>query len=153
MLLIGSSNVNFKKKNKTKRKSKKVEESSLNTSTSDDASKPRRNVRFSTLIEVRTLTDKHAEDAYVSRLSYSAFMRHIYHKTQQGLNASSDSSGSANSSSNSADFVYRGPKLSVKETALLAFYFTPIWFAANLSFHIGLQYSEAGKWLIILCLI
>lgn len=141
MLLIGSSNVNFKKKNKIKRKSKKVDESSLNTSTNDDAQKPHRNVRFSKLIEVRTLTDKHAEDAYVSRLSYSAFMRHIYHKTQQGLNSSSDSSGSANSSSN----VYRGPKLNVKETALLAFYFTPIWFAANLSFHIGLQYSEAGK--------
>lgn len=144
MLLIGSSNVNFKKKNKTKRKSKKVEESSLNSSTNDDAQKPRRYVRFSKLIEVRTLTDKHAEDAYVSRLSYSAFMRHIYHKTQQSLNASSDTSGSANSSSNSADFMYRGPKLNVKETALLAFYFTPIWFAANLSFHVGLQYSEAG---------
>lgn len=144
MLLIGSSNVNFKKKNKrSKRKSKKTEEANPEDSPGKAIDKPRRNVRFSKLIEIRTLTDKHAEDAYVSRLSYSAFMRHIYHKTQQGLNAS-NGHGNASPNSSTPDFVYRGPKLNVKETALLAFYFTPIWFAANLSFHVGLQYSEAG---------
>ena len=143
MLLIGNSYVNFTKKNKRnkRRKRSKIVESSLEENS--PKVKSRRNVRFSKLIEVRTLSDKHAEDAYVSRLSYSAFMRHIYSKTHQGLNANTELTTS-NQSSNHSDLIYRGPKLNVKETALLAFYFTPIWFAANLSFHLGLQYSEAG---------
>src|SRR6218665_3621118 len=43
--------------------------------------KRKRSVRFSKFMEVRHMTAKHAEDAFLSRLSYSAFMRHIYQKT------------------------------------------------------------------------
>ena len=140
-MLISNMNVNFKKKKNRRNKRKcRLEESNIEESSLKNT-KSKRSVRFSKLIEVRTLSEKHAEDAYISRLSYSAFMRHIYNKTQHNLTSNNESSDSI---SNSSDFEYRGPKLNVKDTALLAFYFTPIWFAANLSFHVGLQYSEAG---------
>lgn len=135
--------MNFKKKNKKIRRSKNRKLSQDgDTSTDDVKVNPKRTVRFSKLIEVRQLSDKHAEDAFLSRLSYSAFMRVIYQRNQRNLN--NEMNGNVRRSLLNNDFVYRGPKLSMKETALLAFYFTSIWFAANLSFHLGLQYSEAG---------
>lgn len=104
--------------------------------------KRKRSVRFSKLMEVRHMTAKHAEDAFLSRLSYSAFMRHIYQKTHQ--HQASQVGRNAHGRNGFPNMSYRAPSLNIKETALLAFYFTSIWFTANLSFHFGLQYSEAG---------
>ena len=108
-------------------------------------------VRFSNLIEVRQLSDKHADDAFLSRLSYSSFMRILYQRNRQRQYSSNSidnrllSSSSSEQSMNYDDHHRNsGNKLTIRETSVLAFYFTWIWFAAHLSFHMGLQYSEAG---------
>lgn len=67
-------------------------------------------------------------------------MRVLYQRNRQKL----DTEDSVQESQNSTDDLYNMHKLNIKETALLAFYFTWIWFAAHLSFHMGLQYTEAG---------
>ena len=116
--------------------------------------KSKRLVRFSNLIEVRQLSDKHADDAFLSRLSYSSFMRVLYQRNRQRLHSNTNEltgnnqSTSPLSSSNYGHHHHHHHdhtnKLTIRETAILAFYFTWIWFAAHLSFHMGLQYSEAG---------
>nr|XP_046908745.1 protein DDB_G0276689-like [Dermatophagoides farinae] len=145
--ISSSSNVNFIKKTSSSSKRSK--------SKMKEKLKSKRLVRFSNLIEVRQLSDKHADDAFLSRLSYSSFMRVLYQRNRQRLHSNTNEltgnnqSTSPLSSSNYGHHHHHHHhdhtnKLTIRETAILAFYFTWIWFAAHLSFHMGLQYSEAG---------
>lgn len=102
----------------------------------------RRSVRFSKLIEVRQLTDKHADEHFLSRLSYTSFMRVLYNRNNNATQRDANFGTSPNSTFPS--FIFTGGQLGIKDTAMLAFYFTAIWFTANMSFHMGLRYSEAG---------
>lgn len=138
-----SINVRKKSKQSQKKASKKLENNANSLNNPKPKKHRKRAVRFSKLIEVRQLTEKHAEEHFLSRLSYSAFTRLLYNRNQQAqqkhAGASNGTSGSAFSS-----YVFKGGQLGTKDTAMLAFYFTAIWFTANMSFHMGLRYSEAG---------
>lgn len=103
----------------------------------------RRAVRFSKLIEVRQLTDKHADEHFLSRLSYTTFMRVIYNRNHQATQRGTYF-GNSTGGATFPGFIFNGGQLGIKDTAMLAFYFTAIWFTANMSFHMGLRYSEAG---------
>lgn len=79
-----------------------------------------KSVRFSNLSEVRQLSDEHAEEALMSRLSYQAYLR-VEEERARLSN-----------------------KLTVKQVAKLAFIFCFLWFFANYTFQKGLMDTEAG---------
>ncbi|KAK7502422.1 hypothetical protein BaRGS_00006375 [Batillaria attramentaria] len=79
-----------------------------------------KSVRFSNLSEVRQLSDEHAEEALMSRLSYQAYMRVEEERTRLSN------------------------KLTVKQVAKLAFIFCFLWFFANYTYQKGLVDTEAG---------
>ncbi|PVD39302.1 hypothetical protein C0Q70_01931 [Pomacea canaliculata] len=79
-----------------------------------------KSVRFSNLSEVRQLSEEHAEEALLSRLSYQAFLRAEEERT------------------------HIGSKLTVKQVARLAFIFCIVWFFANYTYQMALLDTEAG---------
>ncbi len=83
-----------------------------------------KSVRFSKLTEVRQLSESQAEEALLARLSYQATIR-------------AQESAFSNSRTNAN-------KLTIIETAKLSLIFCTFWFAGNLSYQLGLKYSEAG---------
>ncbi|XP_050388484.1 solute carrier family 35 member F5 [Patella vulgata] len=91
-----------------------------NSGTDSDDSSGRRSIRFNNLSEVRQLSEVHAEDAVISRLSYSASLK----AEEDRLNALS--------------------KLSVKQVAKLGFIFSVIWFFANFAYQEALLDTEAA---------
>lgn len=146
-----SSNVNFIKKTSSSMVGKRTKtKKNMNLMKGKLKNSKKRLVRFSNLIEVRQLSDKHADDAFLSRLSYSSFMRILYQRNRQRFhrnnnnNKNNDDDDEQQQLSSQQNYGNNNNKLTIRETALLAFYFTWIWFAAHLSFHMGLQYSEAG---------
>ncbi|ESO82179.1 hypothetical protein LOTGIDRAFT_179913 [Lottia gigantea] len=91
-----------------------------NSGTDSDDSSGRRSISFNSLSEVRQLPDTHAEDAVLSRLSYSASLK----AEEDRLKALS--------------------KLSVKQVAKLGFLFSVLWFFANFSYQQALLDTEAA---------
>ncbi|KAL8564097.1 hypothetical protein ACOMHN_034574 [Nucella lapillus] len=89
---------------------------------SDDAGNggSAKSVRFSNLLEVRQLSDEHAEEALLSRLSYQAYV-----KTEEEKQRLSN-------------------RLSVKQVFRLAIIFCMLWFFANYTYQIALEDTEAG---------
>jgi solute carrier family 35 protein F5 len=90
---------------------------------SNSSSNNQKSVRFSKLTEVRQLSESQAEEALLARLSYQATLR-------------AQESAYSNSRINA--------KLTIIETAKLSLVFCTFWFAGNLSYQLGLKYSEAG---------
>ncbi|UXI14828.1 Eukaryotic translation initiation factor 3 subunit D [Sarcoptes scabiei] len=130
---------------KRKLKTKFIANKAKNLKSKISSPSSKRSVRFSHLIEVRQMSDKHAYDAFLSRLSYSSFMRLLYQSKPTYNKASNFEEDSGDLRKNRVrSGQYDSSKLSIKETALFAFYFMWIWFAAHLSIHMGFQYSEAG---------
>lgn len=101
-----------------------VKPDSHNTSgtESDDAGNggSGKSVRFSNLSEVRQLSDEHAEEALMSRLSYQAYVR-VEEERKRLSN-----------------------KLTVRQVVKLAFVFCLLWFFANYTYQKGLVDTEAG---------
>ncbi|XP_076459451.1 solute carrier family 35 member F5-like isoform X2 [Babylonia areolata] len=89
---------------------------------SDDAGNggSAKSVRFSNLMEVRQLSEEHAEEALLSRLSYQASVR--AEEERQRLSN----------------------RLSVKEVIRLAVIFCLLWFFANYTYQEALKDTEAG---------
>lgn len=93
-----------------------------NSSNSDinELTESSRAVRFNNLMEVRQLSDNHAEEALIARLSYPAAIR----AEELRLRALS--------------------KFTVKQVAKIGFVFCFLWFFGNYSYQIALNYTEAG---------
>lgn len=93
-----------------------------NSSNSDisELSENARSVRFNNLMEVRQLSDNHAEEALIARLSYPAAVR----AEEMRLRALS--------------------KFTLKQVAKIAGVFCILWFFGNYSYQIALNYTEAG---------
>lgn len=93
-----------------------------NSSNSDinEMTESSRAVRFNNLMEVRQLSDNHAEEALIARLSYPAAIR----AEELRLRALS--------------------KFTVKQVAKIGFVFCFLWFFGNYSYQIALNYTEAG---------
>jgi solute carrier family 35 protein F5 len=91
---------------------------------SNSSANHQKSVRFSKLTEVRQLSESQAEEALLARLSYQATLR-------------AQESAFSNSRTNAN-------KLTIIETAKLSLVFCILWFAGNLSYQLGLKYSEAG---------
>lgn len=79
-----------------------------------------KSVRFSNLLEVRQMSEEHAEDAVLSRLSYQAYLR--AEEERQRLSN----------------------KLSVKQVVKLAIFFCLLWFFGNYTYQEALKDTEVG---------
>lgn len=98
----------------------KYDDKSSSNSSINEITESSRSVRFNNLMEVRQLSDSHAEEALIARMSYTAAIR----AEELRLRALS--------------------KLTIKQVAKIAFVFCVLWFFANYSYQIALDCTEAG---------
>lgn len=98
----------------------KYDDKSSSNSSINELTESSRSVRFNNLMEVRQLTESHAEDALIARMSYSAAIR----AEEMRLRALS--------------------KFTIKQVAKIAFIFCVLWFFGNYSYQIALDCTEAG---------